>query len=69
MRKLTDAELREPYVTLEIPENKMDALPKHIFDVLRLYTGKYEDGKVIYTIPAYLYREWTHQLTQLATSD
>lgn len=62
MTKLTDAELSEPYVTLEIPEDRDWQIPGHIIDVLRLYVGKYQNGKVVYSVPAHLYREWTHQL-------
>jgi hypothetical protein len=64
MRKLTDAELSAPTVTLEIPEAQFWRLPKYIRDTLILYVGKSRDGKFIYTIPGYLYREWSHLLTE-----
>jgi hypothetical protein len=61
--KLSDAELREPHVTLVIPEARYWQLPKVITEVLRLYIGRYDKkGNMVYEVPAYLYREWTHLL-------
>lgn len=64
MRKLTDAELREPDVTLVIPEGRYWRLPKIIMDDLRLYGGRFQDGNVVVKVPAYMYRQWTHLLQQ-----
>jgi len=62
MRNLTEEELREPNVTLVIPEGRYWRLPKVIMDDLRLYGGRVKDGCVVVSVPAYLYREWVNLL-------
>jgi hypothetical protein len=64
MTKLTEAELREPNVTLVIPEGRYWRLPKVIMDDLRLYVGYAKDGNIIVSVPAYLYRRWTQLLSE-----
>jgi hypothetical protein len=64
MSKITDEELREPDVTLVIPEGRYWRLPKAIMDELRLFGGYTKDGNVIVTVPAYRYRSWLAMVTK-----
>ena len=57
-RRLTAAELSEPDVTLEIPYGKFAALPEQVKEHLELYLPQERGGLLIYTVPAYLAREW-----------
>lgn len=58
MTKLTDEELREPNVTLVIPENRSWQIPKAVMEELRLFGGRYHNGNWIVSVPAYRYRYW-----------
>lgn len=57
-RRLTADELSEPDVTLEIPYRKFAALPEQVRKHLELYMPTERGGLLIYTVPAYLAREW-----------
>ncbi len=56
--KLTDQELREPYVTWEFPYSQWGELPEAIRKELRLYADRGNGVVCSYTIPAYLYRKF-----------
>lgn len=63
--RLTDEELREPNVTLVIPENRDWQIPKAIMDEMRLFGGVYQGGNMIISVPAYRYRYWLSLAKQL----
>lgn len=55
--RLTQQELSEPDVTLVMTHAQYDNLPKEVYEYLRLYLG-YDNGRrIVYKIPAYLYRQ------------
>lgn len=64
MARLTQKELSESDVTLEMTHAQFDALPKEIYEHLRLYIGKDDGKRITYRIPVYLYRE----LSQMAVT-
>lgn len=55
MRRLTQAELAEPDITVIIPDNA--DLPREVKLTLDCFVGKYVKGGVSYSLPAYLARE------------
>ena len=57
-RRLTDEELREPDVTFQILYPKFEDLPDEVRKHLELYLPQERGGALIYTVPAYLAREW-----------
>jgi hypothetical protein len=72
MRKLTDEELREPDVTLTIhPDALALKVSKTLEDTLRLYAETRTDdkGSLVFSIPAYRYREEIEPLLQKEAND
>lgn len=68
MRRLTEAEICEPHVTLTIHPDRLQLdTPKEVEDLLRLYGEcQYDGHNLVFTVAAYRYREeiepviWRH---------
>ena len=57
MTRLTQEELSEPDVTLVMTHAQFDALPRTVYELLRLFIGHDDGRRITYTVPAYRYRE------------
>ena len=57
MTRLTQAELSEPDVTLVMTYAQFDALPRNVYELLRLFPARDDGRRIICTVPAYRYRE------------
>ena len=65
MTRLTDEELTEPDVVLEVPYERWDRLPARVTDWLRLFVkeDRYLDGLYVVRLPGYRYRELLQEVT------
>ena len=57
MTRLTQEELSEPDVTLVMTYAQYDALPRDVYELLRLFRCRVVGRRITYTVPAYRYRE------------
>ena len=58
MTLLTQEELSEPDVTIVMTYAQFDALPRDVYELLRLFPARVVNGRrIACTVPAYRYRE------------
>ena len=58
MTRLTHEELTEPHVTLRIPIEKWNELPRDVCDLLRLFIVRDDITSLVVELPGYRWREW-----------